>query len=88
MPPSAVSAAARVVPAETNAATVAADQAPATTTSAPTPSATGLLPFISTDTKFVKSVLHQRDATEILRAAKSQLYEAYQKALTAEQGQH
>jgi hypothetical protein len=42
------------------------------------------LPFISNDEKFVSSILQKRDAMEIIRAAKSQLFEAYQKAMTNE----
>eukprot|EP00529_Nitzschia_sp_RCC80_P028879 CAMPEP_0113453582 /NCGR_PEP_ID=MMETSP0014_2-20120614/7428_1 /TAXON_ID=2857 /ORGANISM="Nitzschia sp." /LENGTH=336 /DNA_ID=CAMNT_0000344973 /DNA_START=108 /DNA_END=1118 /DNA_ORIENTATION=- /assembly_acc=CAM_ASM_000159 len=75
-------AAARVVSSPTSAAS-----SPVVSSAAAAATASGgkALPFISTDKEFVKTILQQRDATEILRAAKSQLFDAYQKALKNEE---
>mmetsp|Transcript_50150 Transcript_50150/g.121513 ORF Transcript_50150/g.121513 Transcript_50150/m.121513 type:complete len:335 (+) Transcript_50150:170-1174(+) len=72
--------AARVVSSPSSAA-----PSPVVAAAATTASVGKTLPFVSTDKEFVKSILQQRDATEILRAAKSQLFDAYQKALKNEE---
>lgn len=55
---------------------------PATTTNTTKKSLGIDLPFvISNDADFVASTLKQRDTLEVLRAAKSMLYDAYMKAV-------
>lgn len=46
--------------------------------------ASGLMPFISNDSKFVASTLKQRESMEVYRAAKAMLYDAYMKAINEE----
>ena len=44
----------------------------------------GIMPFISNDTKFVASTLRQRESLEVYRAAKAMLFDAYMKAVNEE----
>mmetsp|Transcript_1731 Transcript_1731/g.3752 ORF Transcript_1731/g.3752 Transcript_1731/m.3752 type:complete len:184 (+) Transcript_1731:144-695(+) len=46
--------------------------------------ASGIMPFISNDKKFVASTLRQRESLEVYRAAKAMLFDAYMKAVNAE----
>ena len=60
------------------------DQLPASIGSASSKEETTILPFISNDPAFVAEALRQRDAEEVVRAAKAMLYEAYVKAVRAD----
>lgn len=44
----------------------------------------GVMPFISNDSKFVASTLKRRESLEVYRAAKAMLYDAYMKAVNEE----
>ncbi|VEU36875.1 unnamed protein product [Pseudo-nitzschia multistriata] len=55
-----------------------------TTMSLRRPGSSGIMPFISNDTKFVATTLQQRESLEVFRAAKAMLYDAYMKALNEE----
>ena len=46
--------------------------------------ASGVMPFISNDSKFVASTLKRRESLELYRAAKAMLYDAYMKAVNEE----
>lgn len=47
--------------------------------------ASGVMPFISNDSKFVATTLKRRESLEVYRAAKAMLYDAYMKAVNEEQ---
>eukprot|EP00533_Pseudo-nitzschia_delicatissima_P013776 CAMPEP_0197279722 /NCGR_PEP_ID=MMETSP1432-20130617/20496_1 /TAXON_ID=44447 /ORGANISM="Pseudo-nitzschia delicatissima, Strain UNC1205" /LENGTH=179 /DNA_ID=CAMNT_0042746295 /DNA_START=236 /DNA_END=775 /DNA_ORIENTATION=- len=47
--------------------------------------ASGVMPFISNDSKFVASTLKRQESLEVYRAAKAMLYDAYMKAVNEEQ---
>jgi len=55
-----------------------------TTGSSNSSGATGVMAFISNDSKFVASTLKQRESLEVYRAAKAMLYDAYMKAVNEE----
>lgn len=57
-----------------------ADQPQTSTRSSASKEETTILPFISNDAAFVADALRQRDAEEVVRAAKAMLYEAFVKA--------
>lgn len=44
----------------------------------------GVMPFISNDSKFVASTLKRRESLEVYRAAKAMLYDAYMRAVNEE----
>jgi len=44
----------------------------------------GVMPFVSNDSKFVASILKQRESLEVYRAAKAMLYDAFMKAVNEE----
>ncbi len=46
--------------------------------------ASGVMPFISNDLKFVATTLKRRESLEVYRAAKAMLYDAYMKAVNEE----
>lgn len=67
-----------------NTATVSAAAVNSSTTktdSSKSSGASGMMPFICNDPKFVASTLRRRESLEVYRAAKAMLYDAYLKAV-------
>lgn len=63
---------------------VAINERTRSTDSSKSSGSSGVIPFISNDSKFVASTLKQRESLEIYRAAKAMLYDAYMKAVNDE----